>query len=138
MNLDLQTKRLSLRPLAVSDLDLALEMFTDEAVTRYIGNVSTEEQITQEIERNTKRGADGYIGVWCMRHRMTGEKLGKVNLLSPAKGKRFRAVGTVKKPGRHITVTEGELFASDDGEQKLVATMTGTIMSVYDRKGVEN
>ncbi len=36
----------------------------------------------------------------------------KINFLSPAKGKRFRAVGTVKKPGRNITVTEGELFVS--------------------------
>ena len=30
----------------------------------------------------------------------------KVNLLSPAKGERFRAVGKVKKLGKNITVTE--------------------------------
>jgi len=54
----------------------------------------------------------------------------KINLLSPAKGKLFRAVGTVKKPGRNITFTEGELFTYVDGVQKLVATMVGTIMSV--------
>ena len=36
----------------------------------------------------------------------------KINLLSPAKGKRFRAVGTVKKPGKNITVTQGELFGT--------------------------
>ncbi|MBW2296438.1 MAG: PaaI family thioesterase, partial [Deltaproteobacteria bacterium] len=35
----------------------------------------------------------------------------KVNLLSPAKGERFQAVGKVKKPGKNITVTEGELFS---------------------------
>ena len=62
----------------------------------------------------------------------------KINLLSPARGEQFRAVGTVKKPGRNITVTEGELFATINGVQKLVATMTGTIMSVYDRDGIEN
>ena len=62
----------------------------------------------------------------------------KINLLSPANGERFRAVGTVKKCGRHITVTEGELFTYVDGGPKLVATMVGTIMSVYDREGVEN
>ena len=62
----------------------------------------------------------------------------KVNLLSPAKGERFRAVGKVKKPGRNITVTEGELFSHEEGEQKLVATMVCTIMSVYDREGIEN
>ena len=61
----------------------------------------------------------------------------KVNLLSPAKGERFRAVGKVKKLGENITVTEGELFSHVDGGQKTVATMVATIMSVYDREGVE-
>jgi len=60
----------------------------------------------------------------------------KINLLSPAKGACFRAIGSVKKPGRNITVTEGELFACQDGKEKLVATMVGTIMSVYNREGV--
>ena len=62
----------------------------------------------------------------------------KLNLLSPAKGERFRAVGRVKKPGKNITVTEGELFSYSEGEQKLIAVMVGTIMSVYDREGIEN
>lgn len=62
----------------------------------------------------------------------------KVNLLSPARGERFRAVGKVKKPGKNITVTEGELFSYVKGKQKLVASMVGTIMSVYDRDGIEN
>jgi acyl-coenzyme A thioesterase PaaI-like protein len=58
--------------------------------------------------------------------------------LSPAKGDLFRAVGKVKKPGRNITVSEGDLFAYVDGEQKLVAAMISTIMLVYDREGIEN
>lgn len=58
----------------------------------------------------------------------------KVNLLSPAKGDKFKAVGKVRKHGRNISVTEGELFAYAEGEEKLVATMTATMMSVYDRK----
>ncbi len=62
----------------------------------------------------------------------------KINLLSPAKGDWFRAVGKVKKSGKNITVTEGELFSYADGQEKLVATMVGTIMSVYDRDGIEN
>ncbi len=61
----------------------------------------------------------------------------KTNLLSPAKGDRFRAVGSVKKPGRTISVTEGELFAYQDGKVKLVASMVGTIMSVYNREGIK-
>ncbi len=63
----------------------------------------------------------------------------KINFLSPAKGERFKAVAKVKKTGKNITVTEGELFSySERGNQKLVATMAGTIMSVYDREGVKN
>ena len=62
----------------------------------------------------------------------------KINLLAPAKGDWFRAVGKVKKSGKNITVTEGELFSCADGQEKLVATMVGTIMSVYDRDGIEN
>ncbi len=62
----------------------------------------------------------------------------KINLLSPAKGERFRAVGTVKKAGRNITVTEGKLFSKVDGEQKLLAIMIGTMMSVSDREGIKN
>lgn len=62
----------------------------------------------------------------------------KINLLSPAKGDRFLAVGKVKKPGRNITVTEGELFACTEDGKKPVATMVGTIMAVYDRDGIEH
>ncbi len=62
----------------------------------------------------------------------------KINLLSPARGEKFRAIGMVKKAGRSITVTEGELFAHTGNRQKLVATMVGTMMSVYDREGIKN
>ncbi len=61
----------------------------------------------------------------------------KINLLSPANGEQFRAVGKVKKAGKNITVTQGELFSHTENEQKLVATMVATIMSVYDRKDIE-
>jgi len=61
----------------------------------------------------------------------------KVNLLAPAKGDSFRAVGSVKKAGKTITVAEGELFAQNGDGQKLVATMTATIMSIADREGLE-
>lgn len=61
----------------------------------------------------------------------------KINLLSPAKGDRFRAIGKVKKPGKNITVTEGELFAYSDSGEKLVASMVGTIMAIYNRDGIK-
>jgi len=55
----------------------------------------------------------------------------KVNLLSPARGDYFKGYGKVKKPGRSITVAEAELYAFSDQEEKLVATMVGTLMAVY-------
>jgi len=55
----------------------------------------------------------------------------KINLLAPAAGQQFVAIGKVRKPGRSVFVAEAELYASDDGANKLVATMVGTLMAVY-------
>ena len=42
----------------------------------------------------------------------------KVNLIAPAKGRLFRAIGRVKRPGRRLTVSEIEVLAvSDEGEK---------------------
>ena len=62
----------------------------------------------------------------------------KINLLSPAKGDWFEAVGIVKKPGRNITVADGEVYAHSGDSKKLVASMVGTLMSIYDRDGIEH
>ena len=58
----------------------------------------------------------------------------KINLLAPAQGQRFRMQGRVIKPGRTITVCEGQAFAlSDSGAEKLIATMGCTLMAVTGR-----
>ncbi len=57
----------------------------------------------------------------------------KTNLLAPAAGDRFRAVGQVRKPGRSVTVAEADLFAVAGDDEKLVATMTGTLMTMLPR-----
>jgi uncharacterized protein (TIGR00369 family) len=62
----------------------------------------------------------------------------KINLLAPAKGQRFRMVGEVLKPGRTITVVEGQAWAVDEGREKLVATMNATLMAVIGRDGVQH
>ncbi|HJQ71559.1 MAG TPA: PaaI family thioesterase [Blastocatellia bacterium] len=54
----------------------------------------------------------------------------KVNFLSPAKGEIFIAVGKVVKPGRTLTVCNGEVMAVEGGEQKIVAVMQATMMAV--------
>lgn len=62
----------------------------------------------------------------------------KVNLLAPGKGERFLFRGSVTKPGRTIVVADGQAYAiSTDGEAKLIATMTGTMMTVVGRDGIE-
>lgn len=62
----------------------------------------------------------------------------KINLLAPAAGERFLFRGDVTKPGRTITVADGRAYAvGPTGEEKLIATMTGTLMALTDRKGIE-
>jgi uncharacterized protein (TIGR00369 family) len=57
----------------------------------------------------------------------------KVNLLAPGRGDSFLARGRVLKAGRTITVCAGEVHASVRGEERLVASMTATMMCVRDR-----
>lgn len=71
----------------------------------------------------------------------------KVNLLAPARGDRFRAIGRVVRVGRTVTVVSGELRVIEDERAEppgtspgttssLVAIMTGTMMAVRDRPGL--
>lgn len=61
----------------------------------------------------------------------------KVNLLAPGRGERFLFRGSVTKPGRTIIVADGQAYAFDtDGEAKLIATMTGTMMTIQGRQGI--
>jgi uncharacterized protein (TIGR00369 family) len=61
----------------------------------------------------------------------------KVNLLAPGKGERFLFRGAVTKPGRTIIVADGQAYAfGTNGEAKLIATMTGTMMTVTGREGI--
>ncbi|WP_223385695.1 PaaI family thioesterase [Oricola cellulosilytica] len=62
----------------------------------------------------------------------------KVNLLAPAEGDRFRFVGTVVKPGRTITVSDGAAFALRDGAEKKIATMTATLMAIHGRANIRD
>ena len=57
----------------------------------------------------------------------------KVNLLAPAQGEAVVARALVRKAGRTVTVCQGDVFALRGGEEKLVAVMTATLMTVRDR-----
>ncbi|MDR7096880.1 uncharacterized protein (TIGR00369 family) [Hydrogenophaga laconesensis] len=60
----------------------------------------------------------------------------KINLLAPAQGEHFRMIGTVIKPGRTVTVCEGQAYAVDGGREKLIATMGCTLMAVVGRENI--
>ena len=81
MNLVLHSERLTLRPFGESDVDIALELFTNREVLRYAGPRKEPEVIREEMPIWVRRGGNGCIGVWCITDSGSGEKLGTVALL---------------------------------------------------------
>ena len=57
----------------------------------------------------------------------------KVNMLAPAKGESIMARAEVIRPGRNIMVCRADVHALDEGREKLVAAMQGTMMVVRGR-----
>lgn len=66
----------------------------------------------------------------------------KVNLMSPARGERLRAVGRVVRAGKTLMVCLGEVFAEQGGKEgftsKQVALMTATMMVVTTGTGLRD
>ena len=62
----------------------------------------------------------------------------KINFVAPAVGDRMCARGKVVKAGRTLTVAQTEVFAQSAGQEKLVALLTATLMSVEGRNGVSD
>lgn len=57
----------------------------------------------------------------------------KINMLAPASGDRIIARARVVRSGRTVSVCTADVFACTGAAEKLVATMTATMMSVRDR-----
>jgi uncharacterized protein (TIGR00369 family) len=62
----------------------------------------------------------------------------KVNLLAPATGARFRAIGRVIRAGRTLSVCTGEMRALDGEEETVIAVMQATMMTVQQRPGISD
>ena len=60
----------------------------------------------------------------------------KINLVAPARGDELIARGRVERPGRTLSTCRGEVMARTDGEEKLVAVMLATMMTVRGRDEV--
>jgi uncharacterized protein (TIGR00369 family) len=54
----------------------------------------------------------------------------KINFLRPAKGDRLEAKGRVLKPGKTLTICQGEVFSWDGDKSILIAMMQATMISV--------
>jgi acyl-coenzyme A thioesterase PaaI-like protein len=57
----------------------------------------------------------------------------KLNLVAPAQGDAFIARARVKRAGRTLTVVSADVFAQRGAEERLVACMQGTMMTLLER-----
>lgn len=54
----------------------------------------------------------------------------KIHLLAPAAGDRLVARGQVIKPGRRLVIVRSDVFAIENGKERHVALLTGTMIPV--------
>ena len=81
MQLELHTERLKLTPLTFEDVDIEVELWTDERVAQYAGGAVSEQHIRDEMTSWVRRGGEGGIGAWCVSLRDSNEKIGDAYLL---------------------------------------------------------
>lgn len=62
----------------------------------------------------------------------------KINLLAPAAGDWIVARGRVVKAGRTLTVAQSDVFAESSGQEKLVALLTATLMTVEAQEDISD
>jgi len=62
----------------------------------------------------------------------------KINLLAPAIGDLIMARARVIKVGRTLTLVQTDVLAESDGDEKLIAFLTATMMSVEGRDGISD
>jgi len=58
----------------------------------------------------------------------------KMNLVAPADGDKLIARGKVVRPGKTLIVTQAEVFAVKNGQEKLCALMQQTIMVMHGKE----
>lgn len=58
----------------------------------------------------------------------------KLNLVAPAAGDRLLARGRVVRPGKTLIITQAEVFAVREGQEKLCALMQQTIMVMHGKE----
>ncbi len=77
-----ETDRLRFTPMTLADIDLAHDLLTDIRVMRYVGGeAEVPEQVEAHMLDAVRKGAGGRIGIWTVRLRSSGEKIGDAVLL---------------------------------------------------------
>jgi uncharacterized protein (TIGR00369 family) len=61
----------------------------------------------------------------------------KMNLVAPADGELLIARGFVVKPGRTLVITRADVMVSKNGEERLCATLLGTLMTMHGKSDHE-
>ena len=117
---------LGARILHVEDGEVHIELPFSKGVTQQLGYVHAG-AITSVLDSAcgyaalTKAPADHEV--------VTAEF--KINLMRPAIGERFIAIGKVNNAGKMLTVCTGEVKSvAQDGTQKVVALMQATVVNV--------
>ena len=62
----------------------------------------------------------------------------KINPGAPTIGERIIARGRVVKAGRTLTLTQSDVFAVNTGQEKLVAVLMATMMTIEGREGISD
>lgn len=58
----------------------------------------------------------------------------KINFLRPVTGEKVLGRGTVEKAGKTLTIVRAEVYAVNNGEEKLAATASVTMISIHQEK----
>ena len=81
INLELTTNRLVLQPLSTKDVDLVVELFTDEEIMKYSGGIQPRKNLIDKMRLYTRRGGNGCLGIWSIADKLTTEALGTISLV---------------------------------------------------------
>lgn len=82
MTLVLETERLSLREMAMADLDFVAAMLANPEVMRFYPSVLSRQESQAWIERQLRRYSEHGHGLWLAVEKATGEPVGQIGLMT--------------------------------------------------------
>ena len=87
MRIVLETRRLVLAELSMSDLDFVASMGADPYVMRYYPKTYSREETAEAIRYQLRRYASDGVGAWLAREKASGRPIGRIGVMRrPVKG----------------------------------------------------